>query len=263
MGVKKNRKIQKFIKTRRPLVCLTAYTKYMAEIIDSYCDLILVGDSISMVLYGNENTSLVSIQTMINHGKAVRKGVSKSLLVVDMPKGSYEKSTKHALKNAKKIMNDTKCDAIKIEGGTKVKNIIKILVRNNIPVMGHIGLMPQQVYHLKDYRVKGKSSEEEQIIIDDLLAVQESGAFSVVIEAVPKTLADKLCKMSKIKTIGIGASNKCDGQILVTEDMLGFFDKNPKFVKKYAFLRNLLAKSVQNYKSDVISRNFPTKKNLY
>ena len=263
MGVKKNRKIQKFIKTRRPLVCLTAYTKYMAEIIDSYCDLILVGDSISMVLYGNENTSLVSLQTMINHGKAVRKGVSKSLLVVDMPKGSYEKSTKHALKNAKKIMNDTKCDAIKIEGGTKVKNIIKILVRNNIPVMGHIGLMPQQVYHLKDYRVKGKSSEEEQIIIDDLLAVQESGAFSVVIEAVPKTLADKLCKMSKIKTIGIGASNKCDGQILVTEDMLGFFDKNPKFVKKYAFLKNLLAKSVQNYKSDVISRKFPTKKNLY
>jgi 3-methyl-2-oxobutanoate hydroxymethyltransferase len=263
MGVKKNKKIQKFIKTRRPLVCLTAYTKYMAEIIDSYCDLILVGDSISMVLYGNENTSLVSLQTMINHGKAVRKGVSKSLLVVDMPKGSYEKSTKHALKNAKKIMNDTKCDAIKIEGGTKVKNIIKILVRNNIPVMGHIGLMPQQVYHLKDYRVKGRSSEEEQIIIDDLLAVQESGAFSVVIEAVPKTLADKLCKMSKIKTIGIGASNKCDGQILVTEDMLGFFDKNPKFVKKYAFLRNLLAKSVQNYKSDVISRNFPTKKNLY
>ena len=263
MGVKKNRKIQKFIKTRRPLVCLTAYTKYMAEIIDSYCDLILVGDSISMVLYGNENTSLVSLQTMINHGKAVRKGVSKSLLVVDMPKGSYEKSTKHALKNAKKIMNDTKCDAIKIEGGTKVKNIIKILVRNNIPVMGHIGLMPQQVYHLKDYRVKGRSSEEEQIIIDDLLAVQESGAFSVVIEAVPKTLADKLCKMSKIKTIGIGASNKCDGQILVTEDMLGFFDKNPKFVKKYAFLKNLLAKSVQNYKSDVISRKFPTKKNLY
>jgi len=263
MGVKKNKKIQKFIKTRRPLVCLTAYTKYMAEIIDSYCDLILVGDSISMVLYGNENTSLVSLQTMINHGKAVRKGVSKSLLVVDMPKGSYEKSTKHALKNAKKIMNDTKCDAIKIEGGTKVKNIIKILVRNNIPVMGHIGLMPQQVYHLKDYRVKGKSSEEEQIIIDDLLAVQESGAFSVVIEAVPKTLADKLCKMSKIKTIGIGASNKCDGQILVTEDMLGFFDKNPKFVKKYAFLRNLLSKSVQNYKSDVISRNFPDKKNFY
>jgi len=124
-------------------------------------------------------------------------------------------------------------------------------------------LMPQQVYHLKDYRVKGRSSEEEQIIIDDLLAVQESGAFSVVIEAVPKTLADKLCKMSKIKTIGIGASNKCDGQILVTEDMLGFFDKNPKFVKKYAFLKNLLAKSVQNYKSDVISRKFPTKKNLY
>jgi len=263
MGVKKNKKIQKFIKTRRPLVCLTAYTKYMAEIIDSYCDLILVGDSISMVLYGNENTSLVSLQTMINHGKAVRKGVSKSLLVVDMPKGSYEKSTDHALKNAKKIMNDTKCDAIKIEGGTKVKNIIKILVRNNIPVMGHIGLMPQQVYHLNDYKVKGRSLEEEQIIIDDLLAVQESGAFSVVIEAVPKTLADKLCKMSKIKTIGIGASNKCDGQILVTEDMLGFFDKNPKFVKKYAFLRNLLAKSVQNYKSDVISRNFPTKKNLY
>jgi len=263
MGIKKNIKIQEFIKTRRPLVCLTAYTKYIAEIIDNYCDLILVGDSISMVLYGNENTSSVTLQTMINHGKAVRKGVSKSLLVVDMPKGSYEKSTTHALKNAKKIIRETKCDAIKIEGGTKVKNIIKALVRNNIPVMGHIGLMPQQVYHLKDYKVKGRTLEEENVIINDLMAVQEAGAFSVVIEAVPKVLADRLCKMSKIKTIGIGASNKCDGQILVTEDMLGFFDKNPKFVKKYAFIKNLLIKSVQNYRSDIISKKFPTKKNLY
>ena len=263
MGVKKNKKIQKFIKTRRPLVCLTAYTKYMAEIIDNFCDLILVGDSISMVLYGNKNTSSVTLQTMINHGKAVRKGVSNSLLVVDMPKGSYEKSTIHALKNAKKIIKHTKCDAVKIEGGTKVKNVIKKLVRNNIPVMGHIGLMPQQVYHLKDYKVKGRTSEEEKVIINDLIAVQEAGAFSVVIEAVPKILADKLCKMSKIKTIGIGASNKCDGQILVTEDMLGFFDKNPKFVKKYASMKNLLAKCVQNYRSDIISRKFPTKKNLY
>jgi len=263
MGIKDNKKILKFCKTKRPLVCLTAYTSYMAEILDNDCDAILVGDSLSMVIYGESSTATVSLQTMINHGKAVAKGVKKSLLIIDMPRGSYEKSSKWALKNAKKIIKETNCDAVKVEGGTKIKKIIKTLVANKIPVMGHIGLLPQQALKPNDYKVKGRTEEEEKIIIEDLKAVQESGAFSVVIEAVPKVLADKLCKISKIKTIGIGASKNCDGQVLVTEDMLGFFVKNAKFVKKYENMRYRIIKSIQKFKSDIIKRKFPTQKNVY
>jgi len=263
MGIDKNFKIIEFTKKRRPLTCLTAYTKYMAEIIDPYCDLILVGDSLGMVVYGHNNTSSISLQTIIDHGKAVRRGVSKSLLVVDMPKGSYEKSIKIALKNAKKIIKDTRCDAVKLEGGTKIRKIIQALVSKNIPVMGHIGLLPQQVINSSDYKVKGRNEEEQKVIIDDLRAVQEAGAFSVVIEAVPQVLANQLCEISKIITIGIGASNKCDGQILVTEDMLGFFDKNPKFVKKYSSLKKIIIKSVKKYRSDIFRRKFPYRKNTY
>jgi len=263
MGMKKNIKVIEFCKKKKPLICLTAYTKYMAEILDKYCDLILVGDSLGMVVYGEQNTSSVSLQTIINHGAAVRKGVLKSLLVVDMPKGSYEKSPNIALRNAKRILKETHCDAVKLEGGVEVKSIIKTLVKNNIPVMGHIGLLPQQVINPSDYRVKGRTKNEEKKIISDFIAVQKSGAFSVVIEAIPKILANKLCKISTIKTIGIGASNKCDGQVLVTEDMLGFFDKTPKFVKKYTSLKEQISKSVKKYSSDVLSRKFPNNKYTY
>ena len=263
MGIKKNSKIRDFCKKKSPLICLTAYTKYMAEILDDYCDLILVGDSLGMVIYGEKNTSSVNLQTMINHGKAVRSGAVKSLIVVDMPKGTYEKSVSTAIKNAKRILKETNCDAVKIEGGTKVKKIIKALVKNNVPVMGHIGLLPQQVVNQSDYKIKGKTLDEEKIIIDDLIAIQESGAFSVVIEAVPKKLADKLCDISKIPTIGIGASSKCHGQILVTEDMLGYFDKNAKFVKKFANIKKIIRMCVEKYSFDVNKRKFPTKKNMY
>ena len=236
MGIK-NPKIDLFCKSKKKLVCLTAYTTYIAEIIDQYCDLVLVGDSLSMVLYGDKNTTKLSLRTMIRHGKAVRKGIKKSVLVVDMPKNTYEKSSVVAIKNAKKIMKETNCDAIKIEGGVKIAKTIKSLVKNNIPVMGHIGLLPQQVTKSSDYRIKGKTKIEENIVINDLLAVQKNGAFSVVIEGVTEKLAIKLCKLAKIKTIGIGASKKCDGQVLVTEDMLGIFDKTAKFVKKYNNLK--------------------------
>ena len=263
MGIMKNKKILQFIKKRKPLVCLTAYSTYMAQIIDDYCDLILVGDSLGMVIYGDSSTKNVSLETMINHGKAVRRGVSKSLLVVDMPRGTYENSPNTALKNAKKIFLETKCDAVKVEGGKIISNIIKKLVSNNVPVMAHIGLLPQHVSKPQDYKVKGRSIEEEESILNDLVAVQEAGAFSVVIEAVTEQLANKLCKISKIKTIGIGASNNCDGQVLVTEDMLGFYDKNPKFVKKYNNLKKNISKSVLKYKMDVIKKLFPTRNNIY
>jgi 3-methyl-2-oxobutanoate hydroxymethyltransferase len=258
-----NKKIDQFCNIKRPLVCLTAYTKYMASIIDPFCDLILVGDSLSMVLYGEASTSKVSLQTMVNHGKAVRKGSKNNLVVVDMPKGTYEHSSKIALKNAKKIIKDTNCDAVKLEGGVKILKTIQKLVQNKIPVMGHIGLLPQAVSKSTDYRVKGRILLEEKEIINDLMAVEDGGAFSVVIEAVTEKLANKLTKMSKIKTIGIGASNKCDGQILVTEDLLGFFSKNAKFVKRYANINAFISKAIQKYKTDVLHRKFPTKKNIY
>ena len=262
MGIK-NPKIDLFCKSKRKLVCLTAYTTYMAEIIDEYCDLVLVGDSLSMVLYGDKNTTGLSLSTMIRHGKAVRKGIQKSVLVVDMPKNTYEKSPHIALKNAQKIIRETKCDAVKMEGGVAIARTIKKLVNNNIPVMGHIGLLPQQVTKSSNYKIKGKIKIEENIVINDLLAVQKNGAFSVVIEGVTEKLAIKLCKLAKIKTIGIGASKKCDGQILVTEDMLGFFDKTAKFVKKYNNLRKTISNSVKKYSSDIVKHKFPTKKNTY
>ena len=262
MGIK-NQKIDLFCKSKKKLVCLTAYTTYMAEIIDKYCDLVLVGDSLSMVLYGDKNTSHLSLSTMIRHGKAVQKGIQKSVLVVDMPKNTYEKSSEIALKNARKIIKETKCDAVKMEGGVAIAKTIKKLVNNNIPVMGHIGLLPQQVKKSSDYRIKGKSKIEENIVINDLLAVQKNGVFSVVIEGVTEKLAIKLCKIAKIKTIGIGATKKCDGQILVTEDMLGIFDKTAKFVKKYSNLRKIISNSVKKYNSDIVKVKFPTKNNIY
>jgi 3-methyl-2-oxobutanoate hydroxymethyltransferase len=200
---------------------------------------------------------------MIEHGKSVVKGCAKSIVIVDMPKGTYESLPKVALKNAKKILKETGCDGVKLEGGVKISDTIKLLIKNKIPVMGHIGLMPQQVKHPKDYKVKGRSLEEQKLVINDLKAVEKAGAFSVVIEAVTEKLANKLTKLSKIKTIGIGASKKCDGQILVTEDLLGFFNKNAKFVKKYADINSFISKAIKRFKSDVIKRKFPSKKNVY
>ena len=263
MGIKKDNKIKIFCKQKRPLVCLTAYNKHMATIVDPFCDLVLVGDSLAMVLYGETSTNNVSLQTMIEHGKSVVKGCAKSIVIVDMPKGTYESLPKVALKNAKKILKETGCDGVKLEGGVKISDTIKLLIKNKIPVMGHIGLMPQQVKHPKDYKVKGRSLEEQELIINDLKAVEKAGAFSVVIEAVTEKLANKLTKLSKIKTIGIGASKKCDGQILVTEDLLGFFNKNAKFVKKYADINSFISKAIKRFKSDVIKRKFPSKKNVY
>jgi len=200
---------------------------------------------------------------MIEHGKSVVRGCSKSIVIVDMPKGTYEGSEKVALKNAKKILKETGCDGVKLEGGVKISHTIKLLVKNKIPVMGHIGLMPQQVKDPKDYKVKGRSLEEQELIMSDLNAVEKAGAFSVVIEAVPEKLANKLTKLSRIKTIGIGASKKCDGQILVTEDLLGFFSKNAKFVKKYVDINSFISKAIKRFKIDVIKRKFPSKKNVY
>tara|TARA_Y100001970_G_C14112061_1_gene791436 strand:- start:216 stop:1004 length:789 start_codon:yes stop_codon:yes gene_type:complete len=247
----------------KPLVCLTASNTYTAEILDDFCDIILVGDSLGMVVYGDKTTKKVSLDMMINHGKAVRKGIKKSILVIDMPKGTYEKSPSKALKNAKKIKKFTKCDAIKLEGGSKIRKSIKILVKNNIPVMSHIGLQPQNFSNNKKFRVMGRSKNEEKKIIYDLRSAEMAGSFSVVLESVTKNLANKINKISKIPVIGIGASNKCDGQILVTEDLLGLLDKSPKFAKKYENLRLKIKIAVKKYRSEVLKRSFPSKNNTF
>ena len=261
--MKKIKLIIKKILKNRPLVCLTANNIYTAEILDNICDIVLVGDSLGMTVYGESITNKVTIEMMINHGKAVRKGIKKSLMVVDMPKGTYEKSPSLALKNAKKIKKLTKCDALKLEGGSKINKLIKILVRNNIPVMSHIGLQPQKVFNKKEFKVLGKNKKEEKKIINDLISVEKAGSFAVVLESVTENLAKKINKISKIPVIGIGASKNCDGQILVTEDLLGLFDKSPKFVKRYENLKSKMINAVNQYYQDVVKGNFPSKNNIY
>ena len=246
-------------KNDTPITCLTAYSKNTAKIADKYCDIILVGDSLGMVLYGMKTTRDVKIETMILHAKAVKKFAKKSLVVVDMPYKTYTNKL-IAYNNAKRVIKLTKCDAIKLEGGIKIVNIIKYLVKKGIPVMGHVGLMPQTSINFK---VKGKNFVQKKQILKDALAISNSGVFAIIIECVVENLARKITKSVSIPTIGIGASRYCDGQILVTEDMLGLSDFSPKFVKQYANLNKIMEKSIKNYVKDVKMRRFPSFKNVY
>jgi len=255
-------KIKKIRLKKKPLVCLTAYNQFTAQIIDNYCDVILVGDSLGMAYYGNSSTRSVKIDDIIRHAKSVRRGVKKSILIVDMPYGTY-KTKLDAKKNALKIIKDTNCDGIKLEGGKAKADIVRYLVKNNINVMGHIGLLPQNIKNKKDFKIVGRNPKEEKKIIKDLNDLENSGVFAIVLEGVKENLAKKIMDISKVPIIGIGASNSCDGQILVLEDMLGFFDKVPKFVKKYLNLKNQIEKAVKKFSQDVRKRNFPNKKYVY
>ena len=253
--------IKKIIKKKNkiPIVCLTAYSKPVAQIIDKYCDIILVGDSLGMVLYGMKNTREVKIQTMLLHAKAVRNSVKKSLVVFDMPHKTYTNKFV-AYKNAKKIIKSTKCDGVKLEGGKKIVKIIKYLSKKGIPVMGHVGLLPQTSINFK---IKGKNFIQKKKIFEDALAISNSGAFAIVVECVVEDLAKKITQNVSIPTIGIGASKYCDGQILVTDDMVGLSDLSPKFVKRYSNLKKIIEKSVKRYSKDVKMRRFPSYKNVY
>ena len=246
-------------KNNTPITCLTAYSKNTAKIADKYCDIILVGDSLGMVLYGMKTTRDVKIETMILHAKTVKNFAKKSLVVIDMPYKSYTNKL-IAYKNAKKILKLTKCDAIKLEGGVKIVNIIKYLVKKGIPVVGHVGLMPQTS---ANFKVKGKNFVQKKQILKDALAISNSGVFAIIIECVVENLARKITKSVSIPTIGIGASRYCDGQILVTDDMLGLSDFSPKFVKQYTNLNKIMEKSIKNYVEDVKMRRFPSFKNVY
>ncbi len=246
-------------KGKEPITCLTAYSKPMAEIIDKYCDIILVGDSVGMVLYGMKTTREVKIETLILHGKAVKNSAKRSFVVFDMPYKTY--SNKFiAYKNVKKVMKSTKCDAVKLEGGRKIVNIIKYLTKKGIPVMGHIGLLPQSS---KVFKLKGKNLIQKKQILQDAITLSNSGVFAIVIECVVESLAKKITDSVSVPTIGIGASKYCDGQILVTDDMIGLSNFRPRFVKKYSNVKKIIEKSVKNYCSDIKRRKFPSSQNVY
>ena len=246
-------------KNKLPIACLTAYTKNIAKIADKYCDIILVGDSLGMVLYGMKTTRDVKIETMILHAKTVKSITKRSLVVFDMPYKTYDNKF-IAYKNAKRVLKLTKCDAIKLEGGKKIAKIVEHLVKKGIPVLGHIGLLPQTS---SNFRVIGKSSIERKRILKDALAISNSGAFGVIIECVVENLAKIITRDIPIPTIGIGASKYCDGQILVTEDMVGLSDFFPKFVRQYAKLNKSIEKCVKKYVKDVKTKRFPFAKNVY
>jgi len=246
-------------KNKTPIVCLTAYTKTITQIVDKYCDIILVGDSLGMVLYGMKTTRDVKIETMILHCKTVKNFAKKSLVVFDMPYKTYENKFT-AYKNASKVINLTKCDAIKLEGGKKIVNIVKYLTKKGIPVMGHVGLLPQTS---TNFKTKGKNLFQRKQIYEDAIAISNSGAFAIVLECVVEDLAKKITKNVSVPTIGIGASKYCDGQILVINDLLGLSDFYPRFVKQYSNLKKVIEKSVKNYVKDVRLRKFPSSRNVY
>jgi len=246
-------------KNKSKIVCLTAYSKNIASILDNHCDLILVGDSLGSVLYNYKSTRQVSLDTMIEHSKSVKLGIKKSLMVVDMPHNTY-RSSKEALKNAKIIISKTKCDAVKLEGGKKVVQIIKTLVKNKISVMGHLGVLPQSA---KNFRYKGKNITERNKILSEAKLLESAGVFSIVLECVESSLTKKITEKINIPTIGIGASSNCDGQVLVTDDLIGLNPINLRFVKKYSNIRKEITKAVSNYSKDVKKKKFPLKKHSY
>ena len=261
LGKPMNKKILNLIKKKNKskIVSLTAYSKNTATILDDICDLVLVGDSLGSVLYNYKSTRDVSLNTMIEHSKSVRKGVKKSLMVVDMPYNTY-RNPREALKNAKKIIFKTKCDAVKLEGGRKICTIVKNLVKNNIPVMGHLGVLPQ---FDKNFKSKGKKIAERNKILNDAKLLEVSGVFSIVLECVESSLAKLVTKKINIPTIGIGASKYCDGQILVLDDLIGLNPINVRFVKKYSNIRKEIFNAVLNYSKEVRNKKFPLKKHSY
>jgi 3-methyl-2-oxobutanoate hydroxymethyltransferase len=257
--MKKN--ILKIIKTKnkRPLVCLTAYSKPIAKILDKYCDIVLVGDSLATAMYGMKNTHQATLEMMIQHGISVKSNLTKALCVIDMPNNTY-RSVNEAKKNAKLIIKKTKCDAVKMECNGKNFKIIESVVKLGIPVMGHIGFTPQ---YYKKFKVQGLLEKEFLKLIKEAKKNEEAGVFGIVVECVSSTTAKEITKSLKIPTIGIGASVNCDGQILVTDDMLGLSGFYPRFVKKFARLNNIIEKGVQKYNKAVLTKKFPSKKNSF
>jgi 3-methyl-2-oxobutanoate hydroxymethyltransferase len=244
-------------------VCLTSYHAHTARLLDRHCDLILVGDSLGMVMHGLETTVPVTLEMMILQGQAVMRGSKRAMVVVDMPFGSYEASKEQAFMAAARVMKETGCGAVKLEGGRRMADTIAFLVERGVPVMGHVGLTPQSINTIGSFRAQGRDEKDWGPIEEDARAVAQAGAFSMVIEAVAEPLARKITSAVAIPTIGIGGSVACDGQILVLEDMLGLSPRVPKFVKRYGNLGPAIEAAVAAYAADVRSRTFPGADNVY
>jgi 3-methyl-2-oxobutanoate hydroxymethyltransferase len=245
------------------LVCLTAYHAHTARILDGHCDVILVGDSLGMVMHGLESTVPVTLDMMILQGNAVMRGAKRALVVIDLPFGSYEVSKEQAFASAARVLKETGCGAIKLEGGRRMAETIAFLVERGVPVMGHIGLTPQAINVLGSFRAQGRDETDWAPIEADARAVADAGAFSVVVEAVAEPLARRITAEVAIPTIGIGASVACDGQILVLEDMLGLSPRVPKFVKRFGDLGPSIEAAVKSYAEEVRTRHFPGADHVY
>ncbi|MBE3636627.1 3-methyl-2-oxobutanoate hydroxymethyltransferase [Mangrovicoccus algicola] len=246
-----------------PIVSLTSYHAHTAAIVDEVADFILVGDSLGMVMHGMESTLGVSLDLMIMHGRAVVRGTKKALIVVDLPFGSYEESPAEAFRNAARIMKETGCGAVKLEGGRRMAETVRFLTERGIPVMAHIGLTPQSTNVMGGFRTQGRDEESWPLHEEDARAVAEAGAFAIVLEGMVEPLARRITGQVAVPTIGIGASAACDGQVLVLEDMLGLNPWTPKFVKVYGQLGAMIKQAVEEYAAEVRSRAFPGEDNVY
>ena len=257
-----NTKIKNILnkKNKSKILCLTAYSKNFAELVDKYVHITLVGDSLGSVLYNYDTTKKVTLTNMIDHSKSVRLGVKKSLMVVDMPFNTY-RSNLSAYKNAKRVIKETKCDAVKLEGGKKIIKQIKFLIKNKIPVMGHLGLLPQT--NKGKFKSKGGSTNEKKQLINESLLLQDCGVFSIVLECVKTSLAKQITENLKIPTIGIGSSSYCDGQVLVTDDLIGLNNTKIKFVKKFINIKKYINLGFKKFSSEVKSKKYPLKKHSY
>jgi 3-methyl-2-oxobutanoate hydroxymethyltransferase len=263
-GRVKRRGIGDFVKGGPPIVGLTAYTAPIARLLDGHVDFLLVGDSLGMVVYGFDSTLPVTVEMMIAHGGAVMRGSARALVVVDLPFGAYQESPQQAFRTAARIMVETGCAAVKLEGGAEMAETVRFLTRRGVPVMGHIGLMPQSVHAAGGFKVQGRGREQAEGVIADAAAIAEAGAFAIVIEGTVEPVARAITEQVSVPTIGIGASPACDGQILVTDDLLGVFTEfTPRFVKRYAQLAPLISAAAEAYANDVRARRFPGKEHCF
>jgi 3-methyl-2-oxobutanoate hydroxymethyltransferase len=251
------------LKGLRPVIALTSYHAHTAAIADKYCDFLLVGDSLGMVMHGYETTVPVTLDMMIVHGRAVVRGAKRALVVVDMPFGSYEESPSVAFRNAARVMKETDCGAVKLEGGRRMGETTRYLVERGIPVMGHIGLTPQSINVIGGFKTQGRVQSEWAAIEEDARVLADAGAFGIVLEAMAGPLAARITEAIPIPTIGIGASSNCDGQILVMEDMLGLSPRVPKFVRKFGAVATAIEDAIRSYADDVRERRFPDAEHSY
>jgi 3-methyl-2-oxobutanoate hydroxymethyltransferase len=255
---KRRRNAGGFVKGGAPIVGLTAYTAPIAQLLDPHVDFLLVGDSVGMVVYGFDSTLPVTVEMMIAHGAAVTRASSQAMIVVDLPFGSYQESREQAFRTASRIMAETGCAAVKLEGGVEMADTVRFLAERGVPVMGHVGLMPQSVNTAGGFRVQGRDQRQAERVSDDAAAIAEAGAFSIVVEGTVEPVARAITESVAVPTIGIGASPMCDGQILVIDDVLGLFAQfKPRFVRRYAELAPLVAKAAEEYAADVRARRFP------